>query len=111
MKKRRIVIVNRGKRNLHLLCKKCRIPGKDTFIVRNRKVLKLLPGEYNLQVYYSDRAVVLESNMNGNLEVEDVVSPHDSRFMGKRISLPESIQKLKITCREQFSVASIVEGD
>lgn len=111
MKKKRIVIVNRGKRTLHLLCKKCRIPGKDKYMVRNRLVLKLLPGEYNLQVYYSDRAVVLESSMNGHLKVEDIVSPLDNRFMGKHILLPDSIRKIKITCREQYSVASIVEGN
>lgn len=111
MKKKRIVVVNRGKRPLHLLCRKCRIPSKDKYMVKKRKVLKLQPGTYNMQLFYTDRAVLLESSLNGNLEVEDVVSPLDNRFMGKHIVLPESIHKVKITCREQFSVASILEGN
>jgi len=111
MKKRKIVIVNRGKRTLHLFCKKCKLPGQDKFMVRNRKVLKLLPGDYNLEVFYSDRTVVLESSMDGDIQVEDVISNKDNRFMGKRILLSDSINKLKITCKEQLSVASIVEAN
>jgi hypothetical protein len=110
MKKRKIVILNRGKSLLHLHFRKGDLPGKETLQVRHRKVIRPGSGKYTLHFFYADRTVILETSENGKARVEEVVSPLDNRYMGKRITLPGDLYHLKITCREQFSIASIVEG-
>ncbi len=110
MKKSRIVIVNRGKRKLSLFCERCSGPGTDRIEIKNRKVLRLFPGEYLLKAFYSNRSVVVESMVNGALHVEDVVSLSDSRIVGKQIVFSDAGKKFKIVCNEQYSIAGIVEG-
>lgn len=110
MKKIRIVIVNRGKRKLSLLCERCRVPGTDRFEIRNRKVLKLLPGEYRLKAFYSNRSVVIESRVFEGIHMEDIVSHSDSRIVGKKITFSGAGKKIKIACNEQYPIASIIEG-
>ncbi len=110
MKKSRIVIVNRGKRKLSLLCERCRVPGTDRIEVRNRKVLKLRTGGYRLKAFYSNRSVVIESRVIEELHLEDVVAHFDSRIVGKQIAFSGAVKKCKIVCNEQYPIASIVEG-
>lgn len=109
-KKRKIVIVNRGKRHLHVHGITGGLRGKDKIMVRSRKVFRPGPGKHTFHFFYDDRTVLLDTPLNGNIKVKDIVSPLDNRFMGKGITLPDDIASLKITCREQFSIASIVEG-
>jgi len=110
MKKRKIVIVNRGKCQLHLHVIKDGLPAKDKTLVRFRKVFRPGPGKHTLHLFYDGRTVLLDTSLDLKTEVEEIVSPLDNRYMGKAITLPGDITSLKITCREQFSIASIVEG-
>lgn len=109
-KKRKIVIVNLGKGHLHLHSIKDGPTATDKIMVRSRKVFRPGPGKHTFHFFYDDRTVLLDTPLNGNIKVKDIVSPLDNRFMGKSITLPDEFNRLKVTCREQFSIASIVEG-
>ncbi|MDF1571308.1 MAG: hypothetical protein P1P82_06795 [Bacteroidales bacterium] len=102
--------MNRGKSHLHLHYLNGGLPGKDKILVRSRKVFRPGPGKHTLHFFYDDRTVLLDAPPGGNIHVEDIVSPLDNRYMGKSITLPGDIARMKITCREQFSIASIIEG-
>jgi hypothetical protein len=110
MKKRKIIILNRGRSLLHLHYRLSGQKEKETFQVRSRKVIHPGKGTCTLHFFYEGRTVILESSVNGMVEVEDVASPLDNRYMGRRIKLPGELNRLKVVCREQLSIASIVEG-
>lgn len=110
MKKRKIIILNRGKSLLNVDFRKSGQREKETIQIRSRRVIRPGPGTFTMHFFYEGRTVLLDSSINGMQEVEEIPSPLDNRYMGKRITLPDEVNRLKISCSEQFSVANIVEG-
>ena len=109
MKKRRILFINRGKGKLFLERLTSDSTENESLEIRSRKVFKLSPGDHMFTLYFRDRFAVVESNLNGSLEVEDVPSPLSKRYTAKQIFLKVSDQDIRIICKEQVSIISIIE--
>jgi hypothetical protein len=110
MKRFKVIFVNKSKLSLHVQCKKSGSNDQDEFVVNNRNVLRLIPGQYEMTVYYEGRTALISSNMVDAMDIIAVTSPNHSRFSAKQIvlSLPE--QNVKIVFRDQISVGSILDG-
>ncbi len=110
IKKIKVTILNRSRFRLKVHCVKCNL-GKegDEFEVRNKLVLKLQPGRYKLKLHYDCRNVILETKGNDAIEVGDIPAPCNNQFLGKMVVLNYPVKKTRIYCREQYSVASILE--
>lgn len=108
-KKIKVSIYNRSGQPLKVHCLKCNL-GKDgdEFEVRNKSVIKLLPGRYQLILFYDCRNVILKTKGSDAIEVGDIPAPDNNQCQGKIVILNYPEKKTKIYCREQYSVASIL---
>lgn len=110
MKRSKVIFVNKSKLSLHVECKKSGSYDQDDFVVNNRKVLRLLPGQYEITLYYEGRTVLVSSKMIDFMDITAVSAPNHSKSSAKKIVLNTSERNVKIIFREQISVGSILDG-
>jgi len=109
IKKAKIIIINRSGLKLYVRLSKSGQEGTQNYEVKNRSVFRLHPARYKILLYYDCRTLVLETKGESALEVGDMPAPCNNKFLAKMVVLNFPRKTTKIVCREQVSVASILE--
>ena len=106
-----MIIVNRSRQPLHVECLNCGIRNeKFSETVRNRKVIQLKPGRYQLNLYYENANIDVESSLNGELIIGEVASPMNPKYLASLVILNNLEQHIRLYCYKRISIASIIEG-
>ncbi len=110
MKKSPIIFINKSTSVLHLHLK---MEGKneyDKYDIKNRKRLMLFPAVYIAVIFYPGQVVTISAKPGGMEDVKEAPAPIQSKFTARKIKLNHTGMKIKIICRGQVSVGSILDG-
>ena len=110
MKRSKVIFVNKSKLVLHVQCKRYGTSDPQRFEVVNRKTLRVFPGQYEIIVHYEGCIVLIDSKSIDNSDITEVSAPNHSKFTARQIVLNLSDRSVRISCRDQISVGSILDG-
>lgn len=109
MRKLRIVIINRGRHKLFVEFKRCGCKDSGKITIKNRRVLKLDSGRYELYIGYENANLKIKSKLNGVKDLVEIPSIMNRKCNGNKMMIHDPEKSLRLICRETVSIANIVE--